>query len=246
MRRFMMWIDKALILVQNDYHSIIDGLSSIISTKGPQWDAKYSKPSSGIPKADLASSVQASLSNADTAYNWGNHASAGYLTSVPDGSITTAKLKGGAVTTAKIAYYAVTDDELADYAVTTRKIDDGAVTQGKLDSAIYDKISSGVTAYGWGNHANAGYTKNTGTVTSVAVKINGSVKGTVTSSGTIDLGTGWTKILSLGGEPTPTTPGEAGMLYMGGTSSQSALYLCVGKTGQYTYTWAEIKVDRFI
>lgn len=34
-----------------------------------------------------------------------------------------------------------------------------------------------------------GYTKNTGTVTSVSVKINGTVKGTITSSGTIDLGT---------------------------------------------------------
>ena len=34
-----------------------------------------------------------------------------------------------------------------------------------------------------------GFTKNTGTVTSVAVKMNGETKGTVTSSGTIDLGT---------------------------------------------------------
>ena len=102
------------------------------------------------------------------------------------------------------------------------------------------------TAYGWGNHASAGYTKNTGTVTSVAVKINGSVKGTVTGSGTIDLGTGWTKILSLSGVPTSGTSGEPGMLYTGGTSSQPALYLCVGKTGQYTYAWAEIKVDRMI
>jgi hypothetical protein len=34
-----------------------------------------------------------------------------------------------------------------------------------------------------------GYTTNTGTVTSVAVKMNGSTKGTITSSGTIDLGT---------------------------------------------------------
>lgn len=34
-----------------------------------------------------------------------------------------------------------------------------------------------------------GYTSNTGTVTSVAVSMNGSVKGTVTTSGTIDLGT---------------------------------------------------------
>ena len=39
------------------------------------------------------------------------------------------------------------------------------------------------TVSGWG------FTKNTGTVTSVAVKMNGTSKGTVTSSGTIDLGT---------------------------------------------------------
>lgn len=39
------------------------------------------------------------------------------------------------------------------------------------------------TVSGWG------FTKNTGTVTSVAVKMNGTTKGTVTSSGTIDLGT---------------------------------------------------------
>lgn len=39
------------------------------------------------------------------------------------------------------------------------------------------------TVSGWG------FTKNTGTVTSVAVKMNGSEKGKVTSSGTIDLGT---------------------------------------------------------
>lgn len=34
-----------------------------------------------------------------------------------------------------------------------------------------------------------GFTANTGTVTSVSVKVNGAVKGTVTTSGTIDLGT---------------------------------------------------------
>lgn len=39
------------------------------------------------------------------------------------------------------------------------------------------------TVSGWG------FTKNKGTVTSVAVKMNGSTKGTITSSGTIDLGT---------------------------------------------------------
>lgn len=42
-----------------------------------------------------------------------------------------------------------------------------------------------------------GYTSNTGTVTSVAVKMNGSTKGTVTTNGTIDLGTVITSHQSL-------------------------------------------------
>ena len=45
----------------------------------------------------------------------------------------------------------------------------------------------------------SGFTTNEGTVTSVAVKMNGEVKGTVTSSGTIDLGTVITEHQSLDG-----------------------------------------------
>ena len=46
-----------------------------------------------------------------------------------------------------------------------------------------DAVITASDVEGWG------FTKNKGTVTSVAVKINGTIKGTVTSSGTIDLGT---------------------------------------------------------
>lgn len=42
-----------------------------------------------------------------------------------------------------------------------------------------------------------GFTKNTGTVTSVAVSMNGSTKGTITTSGTINLGTVLTEHQSL-------------------------------------------------
>ncbi len=48
--------------------------------------------------------------------------------------------------------------------------------------------------------ASLGYTKNTGTVTSVSVKINGVVKGTVTGSGTIDLGTYLTSHQDISGK----------------------------------------------
>lgn len=49
--------------------------------------------------------------------------------------------------------------------------------------ALTSQIPTSSTVSGWG------FTKNAGTVTSVAVKMNGATKGTVTSSGTIDLGT---------------------------------------------------------
>ena len=38
------------------------------TAKQNAWDAKYNKPSDGIPKTDLASAVQTSLGKADTAY----------------------------------------------------------------------------------------------------------------------------------------------------------------------------------
>lgn len=41
--------------------------ATITEDKIDGWDSKYSKPSGGIPKSDLASDVQTSLGNADTA-----------------------------------------------------------------------------------------------------------------------------------------------------------------------------------
>jgi secreted PhoX family phosphatase len=41
--------------------------ASITEVKKAEWDAKYTKPSTGIPKSDLASAVQTSLGKADTA-----------------------------------------------------------------------------------------------------------------------------------------------------------------------------------
>lgn len=45
----------------------IAGRVSTIEGKESGWDAKYSKPSGGIPKSDLASAVQTSLGKADSA-----------------------------------------------------------------------------------------------------------------------------------------------------------------------------------
>ena len=66
--------------------------------------------------------------------------------------------------------------------------------------------------------SNWGFTKNTGTVTSVAVKMNGADKGTVTGSGTIDLGTVLTSWDDVGSEAVISIIGKAlypvGAIYM--------------------------------
>lgn len=51
---------------------ILEGINTAIG-------AKYTKPEGGIPASDLATAIQTTLTNADTAYGWGDHADAGYI-----------------------------------------------------------------------------------------------------------------------------------------------------------------------
>lgn len=268
-----------------------------------QVNAKYTKPSGGIPKSDLASSVQTSLGKADTALQSAPVTSvngktgavnlgAGDVGALPsstkfvssvngktgaviglattdevnkkqntlteaqlaaansgiteakrtkyDGYEATINKKANSADLAQVAtsgsYNDLSDKPIAiesviDYGDTSKKIkigysgagitgdaikyiagfttgDGGAVAKIKNISkdamkawlAFAAVASSGSyndlkdkptippavtesTVSGWG------FTKNKGTVTSVAVKMNGATKGTVTGSGTIDLGT---------------------------------------------------------
>lgn len=100
----------------------------------------YSKPSTGIPKTDLASEVQTSLGKADSA----------------------------------LQSYTETDPVFSASAAASIK-------------------STDIT--NWNSK-----TSNKGTVTSVAVKMNNTTKGTVTSSGTIDLGTVITEHQDISGK----------------------------------------------
>ena len=89
------------------------------------------------------------VSNWNTAYGWGNHASAGYLTSIPSTYATDAE-----VNTAVGAIDNRINDEVIPY----------------IDAVAGD-AAKGVTAYGWGNHASAGYLTTetyTGTITGVS------------------------------------------------------------------------------
>ena len=46
----------------------VDGVLQELGAQRKEWDGKYSKPTGGIPKSDLASAVKTSLDKADTAY----------------------------------------------------------------------------------------------------------------------------------------------------------------------------------
>ena len=85
---------------------------------------------SASPAAGILSS---NISNWDTAYGWGNHASAGYLT---------------------------TETSHADVVVDGDFTSAGLMSRGASSgtySIVTDNSNNWNTAYGWGNHASAGY-----------------------------------------------------------------------------------------
>ena len=121
---------------------------------------------------------------------------------------------GNAITGGAYTYCAVRGDEMVAYVTSkisglsssNQKVKTDSVTFGDNDiiqitagdnitvtgDATNDKITIAADLSGYATETwvtNKGYTTNTGTVTSVAVKMNGATKGTITSSGTIDLGT---------------------------------------------------------
>ena len=91
----------------------------------------------------------------------------------------------------------------------------------------------------------SGFTTNKGTVTSVSVKMNGASKGTVTSSGTIDLGTVITSHQDISGKLDKTTYevnktidfGSSGALYVGKFKVYDTNVTCeVTSTTNVTYS----------
>ena len=91
----------------------------------------------------------------------------------------------------------------------------------------------------------SGYTTNKGTVTSISIKMNGASKGTVTSSGTIDLGTVITSHQNISGKLDKTTYevnktidfGSSGVLYVGKFKVYDTNVTCeVTSTTNVTYS----------
>lgn len=88
-------------------------------------------------------------------------------------------------------------------------------TSGVVSLPAYPAAVTETTVSGWG------FTKNAGTVTSVAVKMNNAVKGTITSSGTIDLGTVITSHQDISGKLDKSGGTMTGALTLSGDPSSN-------------------------
>lgn len=141
----------------------------------------YTKPTTGIPKSDLASGVQASLSKADTALQ--KHQD---ISGKVDNTAAGADSLLSKITNSWTA--APTDNTYFIRQDTSSKNEFGRVKFSTLWSYIKSKVES------------LGYTKNTGTIT--GIKMNGASKGT---SGVVDLGTVITAHQDISGKQDKST-----------------------------------------
>lgn len=134
---------------------------------------------------------------------------------------------------------------------------DKITTDNKLDASLVSGLAVVATSGSYNDLLNKptipspvtettisdwGFTKNTGTVTSVAVKMNGANKGTVTDSGTIDLGTVLTSWDDVGSEAVVSIIGKAlypvGSIYMSTANVSPSTFI----TGTTWVAWGSGKV----
>lgn len=141
----------------------------------------YIKPSTGIPKSDLASSVQTSLGKADTALQKHQDISGKVDNTAAGADSLLSKITNSWTATPTDDTYFIRQD-------TSSKNEFGRVKFSTLWSYIKSKVES------------LGYTKNTGTIT--GIKMNGVSKGT---SGVVDLGTVITKHQDVSGKQDKST-----------------------------------------
>ena len=134
---------------------------------------------------------------------------------------------------------------------------DKITADNKLDASLVSGLATVATSGSYNDLSNKptipspvtettvsdwGFTKNTGTVTSVAVKMNGANKGTVTGSGTIDLGTVLTSWDDVGSEAVISIIGKAlcpvGSIYMSTANVNPSTFI----TGTTWVAWGSGKV----
>lgn len=121
------------------------------------------------------STIRTNATNGNTAYSWGNHASAGYISGITKNDIITAlgytpynstNPNGYTTNTGNITEVTAGNGLTGGASTGTATLNVGAGTgitvaadSVGISSTYQTYISNGNIAYGWGNHANAGYFK---------------------------------------------------------------------------------------
>lgn len=166
------------IITVND-SAALDGHSAdyfaVQSTTQAALDTKYAKPSTGIPKTDLASTVQTSLGKADTAVQPATLNSYALKTDIPtvgDGTITINQ-KGTKVGSFTVNQSGNTTIDLADTDTDTKV----KVTTDNTSTALPLLLATGNTAYTGEAKMDTGVTLNTATNT-----INANISGQADSA----------------------------------------------------------------
>lgn len=119
------------ITVETDPIFTASPAASITEEKKAEWDAKYTKPSTGIPKSDLASAVQTSLGKADTALQ--------SYTEQYKGTVTGVKING----TTKNPSSGVVD---LGTVITSHQSLSNYYTKSEVDSKITSAITNAINA----------------------------------------------------------------------------------------------------
>src|SRR5690606_1550826 len=111
----------------------------------------------GNTAGTIAQGNDSRIVNGQTAYSWGNHASAGY---VPQ-SRTLQFIAGTGLSVSGTDSTNLSVDRNVTYSVNF------GTSAGTVAQRNDSRINNGQTAYGWGNHASAGYFTSGGTIPSV-------------------------------------------------------------------------------
>ena len=140
------------------------GYLTSASLNGYATTADLNKKQDAITDLDT---IRNNAASGATAYNWGNHADAGYLTSASLNGYATQKFveDKNYLTSASLEGYA-TQTWVGEQGYLTSASLNGYATTAELNKKqdaindltnIRNNAASGVTAYGWGNHADVGY-----------------------------------------------------------------------------------------
>ncbi len=141
-------------LADSDIIPVVDSSATTSSASGETKRVFFSVLKSGV-LAGL------NTSNWDSAYSWGDHSSAGYLTNsfAETDPVFTASAAFN-VTASKISNwdsaYSWGDHSQAGY-LTTANETDPVFTASAAGGIVSQDLSNWNSAYGWGNHASAGY-----------------------------------------------------------------------------------------